>query len=479
MKRIVSSLAAVVVTLFTVSADPAFEPNPWIEDLNQVREAFATKYANLEWAVFQREANLPKLFADTEARIKNATNDAEARAAFDRFARKLGDEHVVFVWPHSGHPLGVPGSLSEECTALGYEARMRADPLAANAPGYRPLSTTESDEFPSGLISLNGQSIGVVQIGVFSPHGFPVLCQSLLRKLSSPTDKPCDGACSDRIQDMASEQLTHDLTAQLHALKSAGATALVVDIAGNGGGTEWAEAVARMVTPIHLKSENIRFVRGEHWAKSFADDEDSLRHFADHASGEDRILLLTLADEIESKRKLALTPCDSAPLWQGVHLKCSWLGQGFYGSGLLATADPSRLHGKPWASLLFTPMEFPFEEGVWRGPLIVLVDRNTGSAASEFAAVLQDNRAAVIMGEPASAGCGHTNGGTPTTLRNSKATLEVPDCARFRADGSNEVMGIQPDVLVGFGPADGPHLRGVRFFTKLPEAVERASTLRK
>src|SRR6202162_732549 len=330
MKRIVSSLAAVVVTLFTVSADPAFEPNPWIEDLNQVREAFATKYANLEWAVFQREANLPKLFADTEARIKNATNDAEARAAFDRFARKLGDEHVVFVWPHSGHPLGVPGSLSEECTALGYEARMRADPLAANAPGYRPLSTTESDEFPSGLISLNGQSIGVVQIGVFSPHGFPELCQSLLRKLSSPADKPCDGACSDRIQDMASEQLTHDLTAQLHALKSAGAAALVVDIAGNGGGPEWAEAVARMVTPIHLKSENIRFVRGEHWAKSFADDEDSLRHFADHASGEDRILLLTLADEIESKRKLALTPCDSAPLWQGVHLKCSWLGPGLY-----------------------------------------------------------------------------------------------------------------------------------------------------
>src|SRR5713101_279573 len=114
MKRIVSLLAALVVTLFTVSAAPTFEPKPWIEDLAQVRETFATKYANLEWAVFQREANLPKLFSDTEARIKYATNDAEARAAFDRFARKLGDGHVLFVWPHSGHPSGVPGSLSEE-----------------------------------------------------------------------------------------------------------------------------------------------------------------------------------------------------------------------------------------------------------------------------------------------------------------------------------------------------------------------------
>ena len=34
-----SLLAAVVVILFSGSADPAFDPNPWIEDLNQVREA--------------------------------------------------------------------------------------------------------------------------------------------------------------------------------------------------------------------------------------------------------------------------------------------------------------------------------------------------------------------------------------------------------------------------------------------------------
>jgi hypothetical protein len=92
--------------------------------------------------------------------------------------------------------------------------------------------------------------------------------------------------------------------------------------------------------------------------------------------------------------------------------------------------------------------------------------------------VLQDNRAAIVMGEPAGAGCGHTNGGTPTTLANSKATLEVPDCARLRADGSNEVMGIQPDVAVAFSAVDGTHLRGAGFMAKLPEAVERAAGLR-
>jgi hypothetical protein len=221
----------------------------------------------------------------------------------------------------------------------------------------------------------------------------------------------------------------------------------------------------------------MEFVRGEHWAKSFADDEASLRHFAEHENGPERTLLLKLADEVEARRQVALTPCDTASLWRGAHPDCRWLGKGFYGSGFLPSADPSQLRGKPWATLLFTPMEFPYEEGVWRAPVIVLIDRNVGSAASEFAAVLQDNHVAILMGEPAGGGCGHTNGGTPTTLRNTKATLLVPDCARFRADGSNEVMGILPDVPVAFTAVDGAHLRGQRFIAKLPEAVARALAL--
>jgi len=485
MRQLFLSLVAVVIVGLLAANTPVgadakpWDAKPWIADLEQVRETFSTKYANLEWAVFQREADLPQLFADTEARINRASNDWEARSALERLARKLGDGHVVFDWPRSGGHATAASTPQEQCTALGYDARIRAAPLAANAAGYQALSTPQSDEFPAGVISLGSLRIGVLQIGVFTPQGFPALCQAALRELAIAVDKPCDDACSDRIEAWASNQLTHDLTAQLRALKDAGAVALLVDVAGNGGGSEWAEAVARMVTPIRVRSEEMEFVRGEHWAKSFADDEASLRHFADQASGPDRALLLKLADEAEARRKVALTPCDSAPLWQGTHPKCSWLGQGFYGSGFLASADPSQLRGKPWASLLFSPMEFPYEEGVWSGPLIVLVDRNTGSAASEFAAVLQDNHAAVIMGEPAGAGCGHTNGGTPTTLANSKATLEVPDCARLRADGSNEVMGIQPDVSVAFSAVDGGHLRGVRFMAKLPEAVEWAAGLRK
>jgi C-terminal processing protease CtpA/Prc len=138
----------------------------------------------------------------------------------------------------------------------------------------------------------------------------------------------------------------------------------------------------------------------------------------------------------------------------------------------MASADPQTLRGRPWAGLVFHPEEVPYDEGVWQGPLLVLVDRYTGSAAEEFAAELQDNHAAIIVGETTyGVGCGHTDGGTPTKLLNSGAILELPDCARFRADGSNEVRGVVPDVLLGFRKSDNARLKAVTLMAKMSEAL--------
>jgi C-terminal processing protease CtpA/Prc len=269
--------------------------------------------------------------------------------------------------------------------------------------------------------------------------------------------------------------MTRDLAAQLRAIEIAEADVLLVDVANNGGGTEWAEAAARMVTAIRLKSERMGFVRGPHWAKHFANTVVDLRADAKGASQKDQEMLNGLAQQVQEYQRDAETPCDSQPLWQGKRPSCNWLGLGFYASGVIGSADPKAIKDKPWASDIFTPIQYPYEEGVWRGPLIVLVNGGTGSAAEQFAAVLQDNHAAVVMGAPTvGAGCGHTNGGTPTTLKNSGGILELPDCARMRADGSNEVMGIQPNVLVGLRTTDGPHRQGMRVGQKLPEAVARA-----
>jgi hypothetical protein len=86
-------------------------------------------------------------------------------------------------------------------------------------------------------------------------------------------------------------------------------------------------------------------------------------------------------------------------------------------------------------------------EGVWEGPLAVLVDGRTASASEDFVVWLRESGAATIIGERTyGAGCGYANGGAPARLDRIGLTVLMPNCARFTSDGVNEVEGIAPDV---------------------------------
>jgi hypothetical protein len=449
----------------------AFDPRPWLEDLQQVREALLTKYANLEWVVIEREVNLESLFASTTSRLEAATSDAEARAAISALTKELGDAHVGIRW----NKRAASETPHADCAQLGYSDETRSGGVGRYIPGFSPINDSSAKEFPAGVIPIQGHRVGVLGIGIFTPDGVPELCSEALSALHLAPDSLCDDACSDTVGAWVSARMTRDLAEQLRALSRAKAEVLLVDITGNGGGTQWAEAAARMMTPLRLKSERMGFVRGPHWAKHFAETVASLREDARLANSADKAMLNELADTALGYQKEAETPCDGEPLWQGKSPSCSWLGKGFFASGVIDSADPKALQGRSWAADVFSPSQYPYEEGIWRRPLIVLVDGGTGSAAEQFAAVLQDNHAAVILGAPTvGAGCGHTNGGTPTTLKNSGGVLILPDCARIRADGQNEVMGVQPDILVGLRDSDGPHRKGTRVLEQLQPAVIRA-----
>jgi hypothetical protein len=465
-------VAAVLLAATAAAANPAFDPEPWIEDLEQARGAFATKYANLEWAVFEREIDLVALFTTTRTRIEVASSDADVKAAFERMVKRFGDGHVRIRWSDSQAPQATPHA---DCQALNYDARMQGMSVAALIPAYTPLAGPVARVFPAGVIRGGKRTIGVIRIGVFTPEGFPELCAEALTALQIAPTALCDEACAEHIKDWVSARMTQDLMAQLHAIKSAGADVLVADLTDNGGGTEWYEAAMRMVTAVRLRAARIDFVRGTQWATELAEKEGKLRAAAGGEQGSARVLLLNLADQAAAKRREAESPCDSTPIWDGKHASCRWLGEGFFSSGLLESGDPELLRRRPWGSLVFEPVKFPYTEGVWSGPLIVLVNQGTASAAEGFAAELQDNHAAVIMGAPTlGAGCGHTDGSAPTVLKHSGARLELPDCVRVRADGTNEVMGVQPDILVGLRLEDGPHRRALRIAEKLPLAVARA-----
>src|ERR1700733_1734035 len=472
------TLLAALPAVFAAAppAPPAarFDSQPWLEDLAQIRTAVATRYANLAWQVSERGVDLSDLFARAQRRLEQATSEAEARAAIERLARSFGDGHVGVRWPRT--PAVAAGADTRTvCERLGYDPAKAAGALGPHLAGYQPLSRGVGSEFPAGLLQVAARKVAILRIALFGPQTSPEVCASALQVVALAPEADCDDACADKVESAAYTILSRDLESRIRMLRKLGASVLLIDLTGNGGGSEWAEAAARMVSPLKLRSERRGFVRGEHWRNYWETLAQQLQAAAASASDEDRARLLGWLSEAERARTAADTPCPSEPLWSGRRLECEWLATAGYATGLLGEADAAALREKPWGASLFTPAEYEFTAQVWQGPLIVLVDGDTASAAEEFAALPQDNRAAVILGAPPlGAGCGHTNGGTPTTLPRSGAILELPDCARLRADGSNEVGGIDPDVLVGFRSSDGLRRKALRLTAALPRATAAA-----
>jgi C-terminal processing protease CtpA/Prc len=90
--------------------------------------------------------------------------------------------------------------------------------------------------------------------------------------------------------------------------------------------------------------------------------------------------------------------------------------------------------------------------------------------------MLRDNNAATIVGEPTGgAGCGYTSGGIQTFLKSTGAKVKIPDCVRLRADGSNEVAGITPDVLIPWRANDTRYQRANRVFDALAKNLSSRS----
>jgi hypothetical protein len=473
--KLLRALAAAIALSNVAATD--WNPEPWIKDLVQARAAVQARYANLEWLEQERQIDADALFRRAEAALQRSSSEAEARAILDRLFQRFGDGHVAIRWPSraapspapsgSPAPAARPADAAAFCKARGYYRPNRASPLAA-LPGYIPLP---EGAFPAGLANVGGVRAGIVRIDYFDVHADAWACEAALGAIGMPIDRPCDEACDNRLLTEAYIRSSAALEARLRALRTAGAEALVVDIGGNGGGSEWAEVAARMLTAKPLRSARLKVMRGPHWQRISADLGERLRGFAAKARGAERARLLDWAAQADAVAREAATPC--------VAKACDRLVPAGYATGFLASSAAGALRDQPWGVWAFSPAQHLYHDGVWDGPLVVLTDNETWSAAEQFAALLQDNRAAVLIGgRTGGAGCGHSWGGTPTVLDNSKAVLDLPDCVRLRADGSNEVRGVLPDIAVPIRANDGADFKARLIAERLAEAIARARALR-
>jgi hypothetical protein len=461
------------VTLFR-SSGPAVAQTPidtaaWREDFAQLRQAMDEHYANLEWVAKVRRTDLAALLAKTNAAIDGATSLAAAQKAIADFLSAMGDGHLEVDWPEPEAAATTPGSL---CERLGYRERRLSPGLQFQLlASSLPVAGSTDRYFPARTLNLaDGSRIGILRIGVFSAKWYPELCTTALEQLHLSESSACDDACEDRVQIAAENELTGKLSAAILALKNAPSVrAIAVDLTGNGGGSDWEESAARELTAVPLNSPRLGFVKHEHWQKQFEDQLSSIRADLPKALGTYRELLLRAERTYSSLLAVSKQHCDQSALWLDKPINCTLVGQGdVYTTGTLSYARAGSLPHVDSAQYIFYPSLYAYQEGVYQGPLFVLVDSHTASAAERFAAMFQDAKAARIAGVPTfGAGCGFTNGGIPTQLHNSKATVGMPDCVQFRADGSNAVAGITPDVLVPWHPNDNPYQRAMRAYDAL------------
>ncbi|HEX8814831.1 MAG TPA: hypothetical protein VF753_04960, partial [Terriglobales bacterium] len=221
-----------------------FDPHSWIEDFHQLLHEMSTHYANLEWAVNDRRMDLPDLRRKTEDAIQHAQSEAEAHAAFKSFLDAFGDGHLQIEW-QSADSGGQETASRDVCERLGYHPRGKPGIDYSLLSELSSVPSAEEKLFPGGLLKAGGRRFGLIRIGNFMEKAFPDVCHQAVQQLDLSTNTACDDACADKVELKTADLLTAALTARADQLHRAGATALLIDITRNGGGSDWVDAASR------------------------------------------------------------------------------------------------------------------------------------------------------------------------------------------------------------------------------------------
>jgi hypothetical protein len=335
----------------------------WAADYERMKSGMARHYANLDWARDHRRLDLAALDRRTRARIDGSWSRLQAYWALRDFVAAFNDPHLALEWRASGAPPAAAADppAGPDCATAGYEESDHNFPahlaaLGGWAPGDRDFPTASAGD------------TGIIRISSFSERDYAAACARVFRPNMSER----------RLQLAVRAELQRGLVAAIGRLKARGVRRLLIDLSGNGGGSEWDREAARLFTSRRMR---------------------------------------------RAEPRLAAPACERGAVWAGAR-PCPV----FAGGGEVAT-----LNGI----------------GAWTGPVLVLVDGGTASAAEEFAGWLRDNGVARLAGRTTmGAGCGYVDGGAPVALEAAPLVLKMPNCARFTAAGRNEIEGWPPDFAL-------------------------------
>jgi hypothetical protein len=384
-------LAAALLTAGTSFACPAeaatIDRAAWNSDYARLKVALAQNYANMDWQVERRGINLQRADKFIAAALDAANDDTAATLTMVKLVAAFHDPHLELragappesatLVPRSSSADG-PAPLPVGCGKSSYVDGPATTKLPY--PASPRWASVSEGPFQAGLLD----DIGIIRIPAFGEDRYKSACDAVARP----------GLQGRELQLATRAELNRRLTKLITVLRARGMKRLVIDLSGNGGGSEWSSEAITLFTPGKLHRQLPR---------------------------------------------LAAPACDRSGIWRGEKAPCS-----IYST----PAETETVVAKRAAA--------------WTGPLAIIGDRRTASAAEEFITWARDNGRAVYGGErTAGAGCGYVDGGAAFQFSAVPMYLMLPNCSRYTRDGVNEIEGQKPDLAIDWS-------------TTAPEAIPTA-----
>ena len=461
----------VALLAFALAAEGrAFDRDAWLHDYAALKQTLEKRYANLAWfASPESGVDLPALERRTRAALDAATSDEDAREALLGFVRGFHDGHfsqVASLEPAPAQKVAPPpnpqytrNDAATGCAALSYApfGRPQFSLPFESLPGFRLIADGIHTPFRAGIVS----GIGIVRIPNFEETADVGLCLAAWKRAEF---WDANGKLKrDHLREVVTRGWYDALATLLRGFKSAGAAAVMIDIGNNSGGDDSGDIAARVFTAKPLRSSALYLSRETSAATPYFDEELGELKEAQQFDPASALVQSELAaftkrkDDVKADAGCALDwVWRERRAWSGN--QCRRLIEAGSAGGPLAYLAPGAVKNAEVARRLHWPAVITPLWGSWRGPLFVLTDNRTYSAAEMFAAVLQNNGAAKIVGmRTGGDGCGFMDDPGPVTLPASKLRFRVPNCVRLRADGTDEVAGVSPDLPVL--PTDGENNR--------------------
>jgi hypothetical protein len=470
----------------TATATPSFDRKAWREDYATLKHELERSYSHLAWAGSPESGvDLPSLDRRTRLALDAARSDADASAALASFIAGFHDGHLAtVVTPQPAGATAEPpprasdGDARAACAAFGYGPATRV-PFSLpfeSLDGFAMQSDGISQAFRSGTITVGQHRFGLVRIPRFRPIEYPTICAAAWSTFHANGSVPT----AAEIQKVIDAAWLRDLAERLAALRAGDVDGVLVDVGGNGGGSDVGEWAPRLFTSREVRSAPLLMHAGLLGAKYMDEQLQGLNDALTAHAGEAKVeaALRPAIEEFERRKRESLQQsCDMSWVWREQRrfdpAKCSGLIAAGFASGALDYLAPGSLAPDAAAALYWASAADPLR-GAWNGPVYLLTDSGTASAAEMFAARMRDSGIAKTVGvRTLGLGCGSMLESAPLTLPHSQLSFRIPNCVRLRADGTDEVAGIKPDLPVLPAANESLRARAARVLAVIDQDLRR------